>query len=77
MLILIFVFTSTVFANVESSYYEKAGNWQESVTNSIQNFHEESGRLKVLLSDESSVKLGVWYSVGTFPGEKQGQGVRK
>jgi len=53
ILILIIAFTSTVFAIVKSSYYEKASNWQESVANSIQKFHGEWGRLKALLSDES------------------------
>jgi hypothetical protein len=70
ILILIIAFTSTVFAQVKSSYYEKGSNWQESVANSIQKFHGEWGRLKALLSDESAVNLGVWYSVGTFPGER-------
>jgi hypothetical protein len=67
---LITVFTAVVYSEGDSPYYKKGNNWQESVSNSIKTFHKEWEKLRIMLNDESIIKLGDWYSVGGFAGDR-------
>jgi hypothetical protein len=64
------MFTSAVYPEADSPYYQKGNNWQESVSNSIKSFHKEWGKLEIKLNDESIIKLSDWYSVGGFAGDR-------
>jgi hypothetical protein len=70
IIVLVHVFTTTIYAQSTSSFYTKADSWQETVSRSIQSFHQERDRLNDLLKDESRIKLGEWYLVGKFPGAR-------
>ncbi len=70
ILILITVFSTDLHSQANSSYYIVGNNWQETVSNSIKFFHQESERMRSMLDDENTIKLGNWYSVGGFSGER-------
>ena len=71
--IIILVSTSfrELYAQTRSSFYSTGIGWQETITNSIKSFHFERERLNTILSDESTIDLGDWYSVGPFFGEPE------
>jgi hypothetical protein len=67
---LVTLFSAFLYPEVKSSYYTKGHNWQETVSNSIKTFHKEWEKLRYILNDESIIKLGDWYSVGGFAGDR-------
>jgi len=66
----ILLFCFVVNAQVQTPYYQKGATWQETVSNSIINFHQEWEKIKSVLGDEDKIKLGEWYSVGGFKGDR-------
>jgi hypothetical protein len=69
-LLALIMFINVSMAEDFSAYYTKGSNWQETVSNSIKNFHQEWKKLKSLFNDEDKIKLGKWYSVGGFAGDR-------
>jgi hypothetical protein len=64
------LFSAFLYPEVKSSYYTKGHNWQETVSNSIKTFHNEWEKLRSILNHESIIKLGDWYSVAGFAGDR-------
>ena len=70
MITLFTLYAMAVYPKDDSRYYKKSITWQESFSNSIKAFHAVWDNLKIILHDESIIKLGDWYSVGGFAGER-------
>jgi hypothetical protein len=62
--------TISLYSQTNSSFYIKSDTWQETVANSIKKFHQEREKLDAMLNDESMIKLGDWYLVGGFAGDR-------
>ena len=64
------VLNTSLYSQTTSSFYSKGNGWQETIANSINKFHRERDKLDAMLNDESIIKLGDWYYVGGFAGER-------
>ena len=71
IIVLAILISAAAYSSINSSYYVKGENWQESVTSAIKEFHEKRENLKTMLNDEGVIKLGPWYSVGGFTGDRE------